>query len=51
MTYPSAESAGVLRVLRDLDLLDHLTNRSAISSAVFADNADLLGSLGLVVFD
>ena len=44
-TYSAAKSAGVFRVLRDLDLLDHLTNRSAISGAVFADNADLLRSL------
>ncbi len=37
-----AEVAHVFTVLRDLNLLNHLTQRSAIPSAVLPDNTNLL---------
>lgn len=43
----ATEGADVPLVLRDLHLLDHLTQRGAIAGAVLADDPDLLGPLGL----
>ena len=44
----SAESAGVLGVLRDFHLLDGFTEGSAVTGAVLADNTNLLSTLGHV---
>lgn len=38
----TAESAGVLGVLRDFDLLDLLTQRRSVASSVLSDHSDLL---------
>lgn len=46
-TYLSAESASVLAVLGDFDLLHHLTQRSTITGTILSDDSDLLGALGL----
>lgn len=43
----SAERAGVFGVLRDFDLLDHLTQGGSISGAVLSNDSDLLCTLGL----
>ena len=45
----SAESAGVLGVLRDFHLLDGFTEGSAVTGAVLADNTNLLSTLGLKI--
>ena len=47
----AAEVAGVLGVLGHLHLLDLLTHGRTIASAVLADDADLLGALGLRVHE
>ena len=41
--------ANVLGVLGDFHLLDGLPQGGAVTGAVFADNADLLGTLGLEI--
>ena len=43
----AAEVAEVLGMLADLHLLDDLTQGGTVPRAVLADNADLLGALGL----
>ena len=43
----SAEVAEVLSVLRDLHLLDGLTEGGTVTGTVLADDSDLLGALGL----
>ena len=47
MSYLAAESAEIFGVLRDFHLLHGFTKRGAITCAVFTDNSDLLGALGL----
>lgn len=47
LVYLSAEGAGVLGVLRDFDLLDHLPQRGTISGTIFTNDSDLLRTLGL----
>lgn len=47
LAYLAAKSTGILRVLGNFDLLHHLTKGSSITGAVLADDADLLGTLGL----
>jgi len=47
MSHLSAEGASVLGVLRDLHLLDGLSEGGAIPSSVLSDNTDLLSALGL----
>ena len=46
---PSAESARVLCVLRDLHLLDHFTKRGTVTGAIFTGDPDLLCPLAHVV--
>lgn len=43
----AAECAGVFAVLGNFDLLDHFTQWRTISCAVFTNNSNLLGTLGL----
>lgn len=43
----SAEGARVFAVLRDLHLLDHLTERRAIPRAILSDDSHLLRAFGL----
>ena len=43
----AAESAKILGALGHLHLLDDFPQRGAITSAVLADDSDLLGALGL----
>lgn len=47
VSYLAAEGAGILGVLRDFDLLDHLTQRGTITGTVLSDDSDLLSALGL----
>ena len=47
MSYFATESAEIFGVLRDFHLLHGFTERGAITCAVFTDNSDLLGALGL----
>lgn len=49
--YLATERAQVLAMLADFCLLDLLTKTGTISCAVLADNADLLGALGLQAQD
>ena len=46
-THLAAKRAHILGVLRDLHLLDGLTERRAIAGAVLANDADLLRAFSL----